>query len=271
MKILLFSGTHSRHLFLHKKIINSGNECRSIIMEREKIIPKLNNESTKVQSIDRDNYKFHFDERYRVEKEFYGELDFKEVFSEMKSLYCTKDELNSSKSIEFIKEFNPDISIVFGSGIISKLLIDLLPNDTINVHLGLSPMYKGSATLFWPFYNLEPQFAGVTFHKITAKVDAGDILHQSVPKMEYGDGIHELSAKAVVKASDELINLIERKKSKGWEYVKQRNSGKLYLTSDFKPHHLRVIYNLFNNNIVDEYLDKKLSMTEPELVKINFK
>ena len=33
----------------------------------------------------------------------------------------------------------------------------------INVHLGLSPYYKGSATNFWPFVNNELQFLGVTF------------------------------------------------------------------------------------------------------------
>ena len=40
----------------------------------------------------------------------------------------------------------------------------VLPKEKINLHLGLSPWFKGSVTLFWPFYHLMPQFCGSTFH-----------------------------------------------------------------------------------------------------------
>ena len=37
---------------------------------------------------------------------------------------------------------------------------------TINIHLGLSPWYRGSATLFWPSYNLEPRKTELLFIKL---------------------------------------------------------------------------------------------------------
>ena len=42
--------------------------------------------------------------------------------------------------------------------------------------------YKGEATLFWPFYHLKPQFCGSTFHQITKRADAREIIHQCVPE-----------------------------------------------------------------------------------------
>ncbi len=268
MKILLFSGSHPRHLYVHQKIIDHGYDCRAIIMEREDLIPEINENDSTLNEIDINNFRYHFKERLRIENSYFGELDPLNVYKSVKSLYCKKTELNSKKTIKFIQDYDPEICIVFGSGILNNELIENLPEDTINMHLGLSPNYRGSATLFWPFYNLEPQFAGVTFHKVSNRVDAGGILHQVTPKMEHGDGIHRLSSKAVIDASDELIKLIEFRLNHDWKYIKQKSTGKLFLSSDFKPHHLRVIYNLYNNNLVDEYLNNNLPQKKPELIKI---
>mgnify|MGYP001377896937 FL=1 len=267
MKILLISGTHSRHLYLHKKIIDLGLECKAIIMQRESVMQSVNTDSDELENKDKENLKFHFNERFKIETKIFGELDAKKIFSNVPNLFCEKKDLNSKKILDYISSFEADICIVFGSGLLSDKTLKKLPIDTINVHLGLSPFYRGSATLFWPFYNLEPQFVGATFHKVSNVTDGGDILHQTVPKLEYGYGIHDLSAKTVEGAADDLLKLIEIKKNKKWFYHKQKTSGRLYLTKDFKPAHLRVIYDLYNNSIVDEYLNKKLSQHTPKLIK----
>ena len=90
-----------------------------------------------------------------------------------------------------VKQFNADFCFIFGANLILDPVIENLPQNKINLHLGLSPWYKGAATLYWPFYNLKPQFCGVTFHQITKDADAGEIIHQCVPKLEYGDKITE--------------------------------------------------------------------------------
>ena len=142
---------------------------------------------------------------------------------------------------------------------LSKNVIKLLPKHTINLHLGLSPRYRGTATLFWPFYFLEPQYAGFTFHKLSKDPDSGAILHQGVPQLNKGDKIHTVSCKVVLKACNDLIKLLRIFKKKKWKYEKQKNSGKNFLTKDFLPEHLNVIYKLYKNKIVDLYLKKKNS------------
>ena len=145
-------------------------------------------------------------------------------------------------------------------------MLSALPEVKVNLHLGLSPWYRGSATLFWPFYFLQPQFAGATFHQILPEADAGGILHQTVPKLQSGDGIHNVGSKVVIEARRDLRNLLEGFSKFGWVFKEQNYSGRLFLTRDFQPAHLRLIYNTFGNKIVDAYLSGDLERRNPKIV-----
>jgi methionyl-tRNA formyltransferase len=142
--------------------------------------------------------------------------------------------------------------------------LSILPTNSLNLHLGLSPWYRGSATLFWPFYFMEPQYAGVTFHRLSEKPDAGKIVHQSCPVLLKGDGIHDVGARCVTDAASDAQTLIK------WlctgerlVEVTQLTSGRVWKTSDFKPSHLRVLYSLFDNDIVAQYLAHELGNRRP--------
>ena len=145
-------------------------------------------------------------------------------------------------------------------------LINILPENKINLHLGLSPWYKGAATLFWPFYFLQPQYAGITFHQIVEEADAGEIIHQSVPKLHKNDTIHDVGARCVEIASSQIKQLATQYIKNGFlKGQKQKTSGKLWLRSDFTPMHLRVIYDLYEDKIVDLYLKGNLSSKLPKI------
>ena len=264
MKILLISGSHPRHFYVHKKVIDMNFECKAVVMKREELIPDF--EEIKNEQ-DKTNMKRHFNDRFEIEKKIYGSSSVSVAFSNIEYIECEKNNLNSEKINLFVKSFKADICIVFGSGMIKSDLLELLPIDTVNVHLGLSPQYKGSATLFWPFYNVEPQFAGATFHKVTKSADAGGILHQCVPKLEKNDKIHDVGVKVVIKAAEDLVRLLELRKHTKWTYIPQKAVGKLFLIKDFKPFHLRVIYDLFENKIVDEYLERQNQSEKPNLIE----
>jgi folate-dependent phosphoribosylglycinamide formyltransferase PurN len=80
--------------------------------------------------------------------------------------------------------------------------------------------YKGGATLYRPFYHLQPQFCGVTFHQITKEADAGEIIHQSVPIIAKGYKIHDVGAKCVLKAQQDSPKIIAHWKKRGDSKVK---------------------------------------------------
>ena len=264
MKILIFSGSHSRHLYVHKSIVDKGYDYHAIVMRREDVIPKPPNG---IMQLDEENFIRHFRDRDAIEKKAFGSLKAEDVFSQDRMTLVNPDELNSEKVLKIVKANNFDLAFIFGPDMIKDPVLGSLPKYKINLHLGLSPWYKGSATLFWPFYFLEPQFAGITLHNITEKPDQGDIFHQSVPVLSMGDGIHDVAAKAVIRARNEVVTMMTIFKEVGeLKLSRQKTSGRVWRTSDFRPVHLRVVYNLYNNDIVDKYLKNYLSDEKPKLI-----
>ena len=240
-------------------------------MEREGLNPDI---PLNLAKIDKDNFIRHFADRDAVESRAFGNLAIEPTFGEIQTLRCNSDTLNSQDSVNFVKDFSPDLCFVFGPDLIKNPLLRVLPDESINLHLGLSPWYRGSATLFWPFYFLQPQYAGATFHKVIKEADAGSILHQCIPNLKAGDGVHDVAANTVIKAKEEVVLLLKHYLyEKKWIYKDQTFTGKLFLTCDFEPIHLRILYNLYDNNIVDAYLKGELGLRTPKLVNFfdNFK
>lgn len=266
MKAVIFSGSHSRHLFIHEEVIKHFDDLLVIFMKREEIMPSPKKEWS---NHDKKNFNLHFSNRKKIEDKIYGNLNEDKIFNQQEIIKITSRELNSQKIALKIKKFNADFCFIFGTDLILEPVINVLPENKINLHLGLSPFYKGSATLFWPFYFLQPQFAGVTFHQITKDIDAGDIIHQSVPDLEYGDTIHEVAAKCVIKAKKDIPTIIDYfKKNNSFLSIKQKKSGKIWFMSDFHVSHLRTIYDLYNDKIVDEYLKGNLCKKRPDIYSI---
>lgn len=67
--------------------------------------------------------------------------------------------------------------VVFGSSWLrGSVLEQCVARRAINVHLGLSPYYRGSAPNFWAAYDGHPEYVGGTLHFLTAGLDSGPIL-----------------------------------------------------------------------------------------------
>tara|TARA_B100000287_G_C20590642_1_gene764100 strand:+ start:417 stop:1211 length:795 start_codon:yes stop_codon:yes gene_type:complete len=262
MRIVTITGNHLRHNYFLSSISNHFDIEGSVINGREKIIPEP---PAGLSSIDKENFINHFQTRDEKEISYFYEKVKKNVKNQ---LNIVPDELNTNKTARFIESCSPDLVFIFGVGMIKSPLLDVLPKYTINMHGGLSPRYRGSATLFWPFYFLEPAYAGMTFHYITSEPDAGNIIHQVVPKLKQGDGIHDVGCKAVLSGTNGVIELISSYQKKGdFKSHKQKGTGKNFLASDFKVEHLRLIYNTFNDDIVDHFLKGKISKKIPKLIR----
>ena len=260
MRILCIGGNHLRHLYFVNKILQVFDICGSIVELRENMIPQP---PENVSELDRQNFIRHFENRDKTEKQYFGMQSLPDCLR----LEVRGDHLNSAQSVHFVRSVNPDVALIFGSGLIKEPLFSALPRHTINLHLGLSPRYRGAATLFWPFYFMEPAYAGSTFHYIVAEPDAGEIVHQVVPSLDPSDGIHDVSCKTVIASAQQAIELLNIFEMRGkWQTYKQRGTGKNFLSSDFRPAHLRVLYNLFNDDMVKFYLEGKLQSKCPNLI-----
>lgn len=262
-RAIVFSGSHSRHLYVLSRIVDLFDDVLIILMEREDLIPSPDDN---LDPLDRSNFIRHFRDRKEVEIRQYGELAPNMIYGSKSYISVSPDQLNSLDTAKLVSNFDADYCFIFGTNLILDPVLSVLPEKAINLHLGLSPWYRGSATLFWPFYFLEPQFAGYTFHYVSAKPDAGQILHQGCPKLVAGDGIHDVGARCVIAAAESFKSLCAEFILRGnLQGVEQTTSGRVWRGIDFHASHLRLIYNQYNNDIVDHYLEGKLSQRMPKL------
>jgi methionyl-tRNA formyltransferase len=73
--------------------------------------------------------------------------------------------------------------IIFGSSYIKGDLIDkLVGKKAINIHMGISPYYRGSSCNFWALYDKKPELVGATIHYISKGLDSGKVLFHALPK-----------------------------------------------------------------------------------------
>jgi len=78
-----------------------------------------------------------------------------------------------------------DAYIVFGASYIKGPLADyLVQRQAINIHMGVSPYYRGSSTNFWALYDGRPEYVGATIHRLTSGLDSGPILLHAFPATE---------------------------------------------------------------------------------------
>ncbi|MCR8660535.1 formyltransferase family protein [Paenibacillus endoradicis] len=262
MKVVLLTGSHPRHLHVVNQLVNTGYVVGHVIEQREEFVPQP---PSGLEEQDRLNFIRHFADRDYSEQTFFAGNDF--ILESVPTLNVTMESLNHQATIDWVTLLDADLMISYGVHKLSDELLAAGPTDAWNIHGGLSPWYRGNTTLFWPFYNLKPNWAGMTIHKLSSRLDAGDILHHSVPKLEYGDGIHDVANRAVMQVAEDLKNILKTFDLSELKYSKQKSAGKLYVTTDWQPQHLRVVYQLFDNDIVDHFLDGKLGYLEPPLVK----
>lgn len=266
MKVILFSGSHARHVYVHEQVIASKDlEIAGIVsMQRESTLP---DPPDGCPEHDRELFRHHFRRRDEVEQAAYGDRSVESYKDVAQTLFVERDELNSEEVADFVRSVDAEVCFIFGTGLILDPVLSELPKWRLNFHLGLSPRYKGSATLFWPFYFLEPQFAGGTLHQIVPEPDAGGVVHQTVPELKRGNGVHETAADVVFEFAAETVALLEYHAENGSLPVEeQTHTGKLFLSNDFDAHHLRVIYELYNNDIVEKYLNGNLGDRQPNII-----
>lgn len=260
MSIILITGDHPRHRFFVKNLIETGLVSGWIREKREDFIQR----SPKCLSRDLKNlYKYHFSSRAEVEEDFFGFSKIENV-----SIHKTdKNNLNSKETFKFIIEKNPKLIISYGCHKLSDKFLEFKNSIFWNAHGGLSPNYRGVITHFWPSYFLEPQMTGVTLHETSSRIDGGNIIFQSASSMVKGDTLHMLSARnikiftMILKEKLKIINL--NKLPKG---IAQKNTGKIFKGSDWRPEHLNLIYNLYEDKIVDMVISGEIKGKEPNLI-----
>lgn len=248
MKIVVLTSNGLRHKFLANYLSSNADDAL-IISECKQ------NDSINTGAQDQSTISEHFRLRNDTEKIFFPNNDFFTA----KTLPILYKEVNLDYVYQVIKKFQPDMIFVFGSYIIREPLLSLLPpGHTINLHLGLSPYYRGSGTNFWPFVNNELEYVGSTILHLDSGIDTGDIICHIRPKIEPDDNVHTVGCKVIRSSADSLIRIMRMiKEGKKLNRAKQWNvDERYYKTIDFNEEALLKYKNNLENGLIANYISK---------------
>ena len=131
-----------------------------------------------------------------------------------------------------------DAAVVFGASFIRQPLVDLLvEKETLNLHMGTSPFYRGSSCNFWAAYDHNPDYVGATVHMLTKGLDSGPMLCHAFPTLDEHESLDyfALGMRAVSAGIDCIVSLIESGLWRDLERVPQDRSVEIRYTrnSDF--------------------------------------
>lgn len=164
---------------------------------------------------------------------------------------------NELAEIEAMVRLRPDVVLVFGTGLLKAPLLAAFDGRIINIHLGLSPYYRGAGTNFWPLVNGEPEYCGATVHVLDAGVDTGPILTHVRPAIASGDGPHDIGNKTIVAAARAQLDAALALGGRPLGGVPQSGEGRVYRRADFSADAVRRLYANMADGMIAAYLQDR--------------
>ena len=147
-----------------------------------------------------------------------------------------------------------------GASYIKGWLVDfLVENRAINIHMGLSPYYRGSSCNFWAMYDNNPGYVGATIHLLSKGLDSGNMLFHCVPKPIRGDTPYDFTMRAVLVAQTGLLEKVRKNEIFSMESVTQDKSQQIRYTKN----------NEFTDAVAQDFMSRAIKMEDTNFVYPN--
>ena len=250
--VVLICGSDKRHA-AYAAAIDSGVPLLAVVVEKKRT--QILSKSLTPEVVE------HLEQRGREEENYFGEYSFDALTCP--TFFIDTGTASSIVVFEWVNNFSPDYILLYGSSIIKDPILSAYKNKIINLHLGLSPYYKGAATLFWPIAYNEIQCIGTTFHLASMKVDDGAIIHQLRPILEPEDTIYTCGCKAMLasfRVAPEVIkNYWDNGNSVSLYSNESKEREKVFRMKDFNEEALITAKNNILNGVIRTYIEEKES------------
>lgn len=247
-------GDHLRHRWYATRLADDRRiELRGVVSERQP--PEISGPRDADDALVRE----HFELRRQAEERWLGSARAWDALG-VPVLTVARGDTNTSAVAEWVRAREPEFLLLYGCGIVRAPLLEWYEGRVVNVHLGLSPYYRGHATNFWPLVKGEPECVGATVHLATADVDAGDILTQVRPEISREDGSHDIGCKAIIAGTEALLDVLPGYARGAVRTVRPRPGGEVYRRTDFDADPDGAIVELrrrFSAGMISDYLANK--------------
>jgi methionyl-tRNA formyltransferase len=116
--------------------------------------------------------------------------------------------INTPESVRLVSSLEPDVILVFGTGIVGGRILSLASTLALNMHTGISPYYRGADCTFWPVHNQELHMLGATVHECTKELDGGRIFGTTRTQLHKDDNLFAVFARCVMAGADLYANRV---------------------------------------------------------------
>jgi phosphoribosylglycinamide formyltransferase 1 len=264
-KIIILTGSELRHDFFRKYLALSdeievlASYCEGTEKSLASLIRKERDNELRMA---------HLRIREQSEEDFFAPF-VKMVPDRSNPVPIPKGNINTATRSRAIIKAAPDLLVCYGSSIIREPLLSAFPRRFLNIHLGLSPYYRGSGTNFWPLVNGEPEYVGVTFMHIDAGVDTGEIIHQMRAQIALGDSPVQIGNRLITAMADTCLKILLRwDKLKKMPQLAPSPSDKIFRKKDYTEGSVLTLYKFFSHGLVRDYLwNKKARCAAVPLVR----
>ena len=195
LKALILTSSGSRHRYFAKKVAEVFDVSEVISESKRNYYTKQREESSAIRS--------HFKAIGDAEVDFFGGVN-----DQQEPIRREGEDINSPECVAWAVDQKPDVICLYGTAILREGWLEAFPSRIVNLHLGLSPFYRGSATLFWPFYFKELQYLGTTIHLATATVDAGSVIARVDADIRPGEDYYQITTRLIKDSIDRFPELV---------------------------------------------------------------
>ena len=136
--------------------------------------------------------------------------------------------VNGEDCMNMLHLLQPDIIIVNGTRIISKKILQCTNAIFINMHLGITPYYRGSHGGYWALYNNDVENFGTTIHVIDSGVDTGAVIKQVFTKTCSADNFTTYPVLQTAIGINTLQEVLPALLSGNYDTTSHTEKGKLY-------------------------------------------
>lgn len=190
MKIAVFTSNQPRHLSLINTLAEVADEVFAV-QECNTVFPGRVADFFRRSAVMQE----YFGHVIAAEHAIFGNIGF--AAKNVRQLPIRMGDINLVAPEILGPVLAADIVVVFGASYIKEPLINLLiEKRAINIHMGVSPYYRGSSCNFWALYDDNPHLVGATIHMLSRGLDSGAMLFHAMPKLAAIDPF-ELGMRAV--------------------------------------------------------------------------
>lgn len=224
MKLLILTTQTTHHAKFVQDFCADGFDVRVLL---ETKAPKPPFDTTHPYLLEQDRYEKSL---------WFGGNDLQ--IKDIAKTYETED-ANSEITQNLIKEFQPDLVIVFGTGKILPCIIDLLPDRIVNLHGGDPEYYRGLDTHLWAIYHGEFEQLVTCLHMVAPALDTGAVVGTMSISLRKGMEIYQLRAENTACCTALVREAVQHFKNHGrLKTVPQGQKGRYY---SFMPSVLKEI------------------------------